>query len=101
MIADRARGRPRPPCGRESQYRVASLNVPSVIWYMPTALDAGWYHSKRIPRQMPPPVGPRHWVPSAFDLRQRCQQLRGDDRRRMLTEQRSVLFPRLGGALVE
>ena len=27
------------------QYRFASRNVASVIWYMPTALDAGWYSS--------------------------------------------------------
>src|SRR2546427_12143200 len=28
------------------QYPFAWRNVPSVIWYMPTALDAGWYSPK-------------------------------------------------------
>jgi hypothetical protein len=28
------------------QYRFASTNVASVIWYMPTALEAGRYTSK-------------------------------------------------------
>src|SRR5947207_15175817 len=28
------------------QYRRASRKVGVVIWYMPTALEAGWYHSK-------------------------------------------------------
>src|SRR5258705_12239208 len=27
------------------QYRRASRKVGVVIWYMPTALEAGWYHS--------------------------------------------------------
>jgi hypothetical protein len=54
-----------------------------------------------IPRQMPPPVGPRHRIPSSFNLRQRSQQLGCHDRCRMFTEERAVLLPRLGWVLVE
>ena len=56
---------------------------------------------KGIPRPLPPPVCPRHRVPSPLDLRQRSQQFRCDDRSRMLAEERSVFVPRLGGTLVE
>ena len=54
-----------------------------------------------IPRQMPSPVGSCHRIPSTLDLSQRSQQLGRHDRRRMFAEERAVLFPCLGGVLVE
>src|SRR5574341_416803 len=54
-----------------------------------------------IPCQLPTPVGPGHGVPPALHLGERSQQFGCDDRGRMLAEERSVLLPRLGGALVE
>ncbi len=57
--------------------------------------------SQGVPRQMPPPVGSCHRIPSALNLRQRRQQLGRDDRCCMCTEERAVLLPRFGRVLVE
>ena len=54
-----------------------------------------------IPGQMPLPVGPCHRVSATLDLSQRGQQLRRHNRCCVFAEERAVLFPRLGRALVE
>lgn len=56
---------------------------------------------KRIPRKMPAPVGPRHRIARSLRLRQRRQQLGGDDRGRMFAEERAVFLPGFDGTFVE
>ena len=54
-----------------------------------------------IPRPLPPPVRSRHRIAGSLDLGESGQQIGRDDGSRMLAEQRPVLPPRFGRALVE
>ena len=60
---------------------------------MPTALDAGRYHSKGLRLQRQVHARPRHRIARALDLGERGEQLGRDHRGRMLAEERSVLAP--------
>ena len=50
---------------------------------------------------MPAPVGPGYRVSPAFHLSERGEELRADDRCRMLTEERSVFLPGLNEIFIE
>jgi len=61
----------------------------------------GLVHSEGIPSELPAPVGARHRIAGAFDLRQRGQQLGRDRARGIGVEERSVLSPRFDRFLIK
>src|ERR1700758_5812599 len=68
---------------------------------MPTALEAGLFTTEGIPGELPAPVGARHRIAGAFDLRQRGQQLGRDRAGGIRVEERFVPPPRFDRFLVE
>jgi hypothetical protein len=62
---------------------------------------SGLVHPERIPGQPPAPIGARHRIACALDLRQRGQQLGRDGVGGILAEQGSVLLPGFARRLVE